>query len=72
MSSASVHMAGTMNSTYPQQTGPYTKGITKMNSFSHLFHILLLITGTFSLDKFSYKASEQSEACEEGESTFSC
>lgn len=51
MSCASVHMAGTINSTDPQQTGTHTKGVTQMNSFSPSFHVLLLITATLSLDK---------------------
>lgn len=71
-SCASVHTAGTINSTYPRQTGTDTKGIKEMNCFSPSFHILLLIIGTFSLGKCSCKASEQSAAHEEGETTFSC
>lgn len=59
VSCASVHMARTVNLTHLQQTGTYTKGITKMSSFSPSFHILLLVTGTFSLGKCSYMASKQ-------------
>lgn len=58
VSCAAVHTAGTINSTYPQQAGTYTKDIMKMNRFSRSFHILLLITGTFSVGKCSYKASD--------------
>lgn len=54
--------SGTINSTYPQQTGTCTEDIRKMNSFSPPFRILLLITVRFSVGKCSCKASEQSAA----------
>lgn len=72
VSCASFRMAGTINSTSPQQTHTHTKCIKKMNSLSPLFHILLLITDIYSLGKCFYKASEHSATHKDCETAFSC
>lgn len=72
VSCTSFRLAGTINSAQPQQTDTHTKCIKKMNCFSPLFHVLLLITDIYNLGKCLYKASEQPGTHEGGKTTVSC